>query len=371
MTVLETNAPRLTKTKYLYPEFELLSNELKENQFVVFLLSKNSKDIYKGKFIKIDQLSVHEDISSKIHDRMTNNQIKKRTGQRLLDQLDRSLEKVKGQVLTQTSFSPPIEEKASEVLEEIVPEKSNEKKVLKKKNINFFFPVNKKIVLVGICSSFMLVAFFVGVKFYFSSAQDREAVVVKNRFDDLLDKGNFIEACNEYPDKKKEIVSYLTEENLFSELKDFQKEYPTDVGAFELAFYEKKWDKVVESPLTDLSEDRQIMLAHAYIELGKLSEAEILNKKLKSDVIDRELSYSYKVKAIQAIQESNLSEAEEIQKKLKDSDLGELIDTAKLCREMIEHYKKEKDVENQKIWLNKLENLGKELLPNESGKENQ
>ncbi|MFD1902544.1 hypothetical protein GQR36_27170 [Enterococcus termitis] len=56
------------------------------------------------------------------------------------------------------------------------------------------------------------------------------------------------------------------------------------------------------------------MLAHAYIELGKLSEAEILNKKLKSDVIDRELSYSYKVKAIQAIQESNLSEAEEIQK---------------------------------------------------------
>ncbi|MFD2308770.1 hypothetical protein [Enterococcus termitis] len=344
---------------------------MKENQFVVFLLSKNSKDIYKGKFIKIDQLSVHEDISSKIHDRMTNNQIKKRTGQRLLDQLDRSLEKVKGQVLTQTSFSPPIEEKASEVLEEIVPEKSNEKKVLKKKNINFFFPVNKKIVLVGICSSFMLVAFFVGVKFYFSSAQDREAVVVKNRFDDLLDKGNFIEACNEYPDKKKEIVSYLTEENLFSELKDFQKEYPTDVGAFELAFYEKKWDKVVESPLTDLSEDRQIMLAHAYIELGKLSEAEILNKKLKSDVIDRELSYSYKVKAIQAIQESNLSEAEEIQKKLKDSDLGELIDTAKLCREMIEHYKKEKDVENQKIWLNKLENLGKELLPNESGKENQ
>ncbi|MFD1902657.1 hypothetical protein GQR36_26175 [Enterococcus termitis] len=66
--------------------------------------------------------------------------------------------KKKGQVLTQTSFSPPIEEKASEVLEEIVPEKSNEK-VLKKKNINFFFPVNKKIVLVGICSSFMLVAF--------------------------------------------------------------------------------------------------------------------------------------------------------------------------------------------------------------------
>ncbi|MFD1902545.1 hypothetical protein GQR36_27175 [Enterococcus termitis] len=64
-------------------------------------------------------------------------------------------------------------------------------------------------------------------------------MVVKNRFDDLLDKGNFIEACNEYPDKKKEIVSYLTEENLFSELKDFQKEYPTDVGAFELAFYEK------------------------------------------------------------------------------------------------------------------------------------
>ncbi|MFD1902543.1 hypothetical protein GQR36_27165 [Enterococcus termitis] len=56
---------------------------------------------------------------------------------------------------------------------------------------------------------------------------------------------------------------------------------------------------------------------------------------------------------------------------MKDSDLGELIDTAKLCREMIEHYKKEKDVENQKIWLNKLENLGKELLPNESGKENQ
>ncbi|MFD1902546.1 hypothetical protein GQR36_27180 [Enterococcus termitis] len=112
---------------------------MKENQFVVFLLSKNSKDIYKGKFIKIDQLSVHEDISSKIHDRMTNNQIKKRTGQRLLDQLDRSLEKVKGQVLTQTSFSPPIEEKASEVLEEIVPEKSNEKKYLKRRTLIFSF----------------------------------------------------------------------------------------------------------------------------------------------------------------------------------------------------------------------------------------
>lgn len=368
--IVETNAPRLTQKTYTYPEFELLSDELKENQFVVFLLNNNGKDIYKGKFVKIGPLTVHEDIYSKIQERIVNNQIKKRTGQKFLDQLDKCFKDLNELVVPQSSFSPPFNGKAVEEQQEIEPEEPAIQKVPRKKIVfSLPFKVNTKVVLISICSCLLVSGITFGGYYYFSNK--REVVAVKDEFSDLLQKKEYSKAAKQFPNKRIDIATYLAEHELFSDLKDYQKEFPTDTGAFDLAFYEKEWEKVISSPTTDLSEDKQIMLAHAYIELGKLSEAEILNKKLKSKVIEQELSYSYKVKAIQEIQENKISEAEQIQKKLNDSDLAELIDTAKICREMIEHYKKEKDVENQKIWLNKLESLGKELIPDESKKDNE
>ncbi|MBO0423381.1 hypothetical protein [Enterococcus plantarum] len=174
------------------------------------------------------------------------------------------------------------------------------------------------------------------------------------------------ELGKKYPDQHTKIATLLAEEKQFEKLKDFQKEYPTDEGAFNLAFHEKKWEKVIQIPSATLTNEKQIMLVHAYVELGKLSEAEILNEKLKSKTLTTEIQEAYKRKAILLIQQGKIAEAEGIQGKIKDTDLAELIETGKTCKEMIDFYKKEKDVDNQNVWLKRLENLGGELLDNDS-----
>lgn len=173
------------------------------------------------------------------------------------------------------------------------------------------------------------------------------------------------ELGKKYPKQLSTLANLLAESEQFDKLETFQKTYPTDEGAFNLAFYKKEWEKVIQVPSTNLSKEKRVMLAHAYVELGKLSEAEIINESLKSETIQTEVTAAYKRKAILLIQQGELAKAEEIQKKINDKELPELIETGKTCQEMIAYYKKEKDVDNQNLWLKRLESLGGELLSNE------
>lgn len=184
----------------------------------------------------------------------------------------------------------------------------------------------------------------------------------------LLKKDSASNLGKKYPKRREEIAQALAKTKRFNELEKFQKAYPTTEGAFQVAFYKKDWSKVIQLNTGDFSNEKQIMLVHAYLSLGKISEAEILNEQLKSQTLKKEIKIAKKDKSIHFTQQGKFKEALALQKELKDPDIEELIATGKTCQEMITYYQKEKDTKNQKIWTKRLENLGKDLLSNENEK---
>lgn len=231
---------------------------------------------------------------------------------------------------------------------------------------------HKKIVQMVLASVLILI-FFAGVFFFlnpFVASISEEPVESSTEqssesLKDLLDSSDPLEVVKDNPDSQVEIVRILAASERFADLEVFQEEYPTEEGNFYLSFYKKDWNSVISNPASTLSKEQQVMLAHAYIQLGKLKEAEIMNDQLQSDQLNTEISEGYRKRAVSYIREGKIKEAEELQKQLQDQDLSDLIETAKTCQEMIAFYKQEKDVENQEIWLNRLKNLGKDQENND------
>lgn len=185
-------------------------------------------------------------------------------------------------------------------------------------------------------------------------------------WEEYVQDGKYIEADEEYPEKIVELVDFLTDKEEFTVLEEVNSKHPSDAGNFELAFYHKQWEKVVETEGIPLTNEKKIMLAYAYIQLGNLDEAEIINKAIQSDFLDTEIHQSYKSKAIYLLQEGDIAGSEKIQTKINDEDVADLIVTAKTCEEMIDFYSKEKDSENKLIWEKRLNTLGEEFLINEN-----
>ncbi|MBO0474879.1 hypothetical protein JZO86_14345 [Enterococcus ureasiticus] len=237
-------------------------------------------------------------------------------------------------------------------------------------------PTNKKNSLFVLLVSVGVLVVLIGAGFFFYHLQKSkselpvdpktaETTDSESKLKTAIEEESAQQLGEQFPKERVQIVKLLSEAQKFDKLAQYQELFPTNEGAFHLAFYEKKWAEVIKNPSADLTKETQIMLAHAYIQLGRLAEAEILNEQLKSQTLNTEILAAYKEKAILSIQKGNMKDAEEIQKKINDKDLPELIETGKTCQEMIDHYKKEKDVENQTIWLKRLESLGGDLLSNE------
>lgn len=240
------------------------------------------------------------------------------------------------------------------------------------KNNSYSKKRSKWIYLLGVVLFVFIIC--MGLFFFFHSTYQKNqttqissstTVDKEDEFKKVVLESTVKELGEKYPKRLSEVANYLAEGKQFDKLEAFQEAFPTDEGAFNLAFYKKEWEKVIQVPSTNLSKEKQIMLAHAYIELGKLSEAEILNDSLKSDTLNTEIHAAYKRKAILLVQQGQVEKAADIQSKINDKDLAEVIETGKTCQEMIEFYKKEKDLENQELWIKRLENLGGELLTNE------
>lgn len=242
-------------------------------------------------------------------------------------------------------------------------------------------PKKSRLKTTVVLGSISVATLFLGVLFFFTPIQalvaGKENQTAEKQADSLtkedldavlrkrLEKEDAVELGKEFPKQQAKLVELLTEAEQWESLRTFHTTFPTDEGRFALAFHDKKWKEVTESPLSSFTEKQQVLLAHAYIQLGQLSEAEILNAKLKSETIRTEIAVATKKQGIRLVQAGKLAEAQAVQKKLNDAELEDLIATGKTCQEMIEFYKKEKDVSNQSLWQKRLERLGEEFLTND------
>lgn len=351
--VIESDALLITSQSYTYVDFEDLSEDLTEGDTVRFILSENEQDLYEGIFVKASDITVHEYVSTKIEQMVMDGKVKKRKGKELLKKLDKEFFIPDESTEAVEKKSPPFQLKKRKPREAAQKDKvekswSAPKVSLKKVGIGFGLVLALMVVVVA------------GANYFgnrtASSADNKES------FETLIEQEKYNQAAKEYPKKIKTIEEKIVKTKDFDALEKFNDRYPTAEGKFDLAFYLENWEAVIETDQSTLTKERQVMLAYAYIQLDRLEEADILNKKLTSKKLSVALNTAYKKRAITLVQKGKFDDAQKINDRLDDKEVYELIQTGKSCQEMINFYSEKKDKDNEATWRNRLENLGKDLI---------
>lgn len=350
--IVKSNAVLIVKNEYSYKDFDNLSEDLGINESVEFILMLKKKKIYQGQFLKSPDMTVHLDISFKLKQMVIEGKLKEKKADQVISLLEDEFNVPDVAIKDSISKSPHIKK-----------EKKKEEKVTE--TPSFAFPANSfKKIFLTLVILLTLIGLFLGGKTYLGNRKETDQTT-KTSYSTLIEEKSYLIAGKEFPEKIKDIEKAIVAVKDFDALKEFNEEYPTPEGKFDLSFYLENWEAVIETDQSTLTKERQIMLAYAYIKLDRLDEADILNKKLMSEKLTKQINTARKFEGIKAVQNGEFNEAQKIQERIDDRDLYELIQTGKSCKEMIDYYKEKEDQENELIWKNRLENLGKDYLSNE------
>ncbi|EME8112436.1 hypothetical protein MZM67_002426 [Enterococcus faecium] len=161
-----------------------------------------------------------------------------------------------------------------------------------------------------------------------------------------------------YPEKLNEIETYYLEKKDFDSLQELNKYHPTKNNTFDLAFHQKDWERTIEADVDDLTKERQVMLAHAFIQLNQLEEAELLNSRLNSELLIEELDQAYVKKGLSFLKQRKVADAVKLTDAIQHEDIEKIlrsyIDNATIIIDFIELYEEKDDEKNQHIWERKL-----------------
>lgn len=220
----------------------------------------------------------------------------------------------------------------------------------------------KKILV--IMSSLLIVGGVAGGSIYLYTKREPAPTkeVLKLTLETYLENGNYDEALNLYHDEKSLVIimrelAHQENDTLISEVND---RYESEVVSFYYQFYQENWLYVTEHLPSNLGNEEQLMLAHSYIQLGKVDEAIVLNKRLKSKRIAEGIRDVYIMEVIEMLRKDDIEKAKERQKANGLSELDDVIEEAQTYSDLIVLYEKNKDTENRDKWQKILKNLGKE-----------
>ncbi|MGX6962251.1 hypothetical protein [Vagococcus xieshaowenii] len=284
----------------------------------------------------------------------------------LVDEKERALEELNQgknqpvEVVVETVSLPPKEERLppkSKTVSESTSSPSKKKK--KKREKKQSFNINKMMLVSGI-SAMLLVGG--GITYRLLTTPTSQTIAVQDMFETELSQLSPEEIGKKYPNRTEEIVTFYVEKGQFDDLSVFNTLFPTPDGTFDLAFYHKEWEQVVQTPVNTLNEDRKIMLAHAYIQLGRLDEATVLNEQLQSEKLALEMDKKRLTDIVEALHQSDLKKAKQLGEQLTTTSCKEAYqvyyDDATLIIKMIDLYKNKKDSDNMALWQRKLEKIG-------------
>ena len=350
----ESNAVRIRKERYSYVEFEQLSEELRPENSVTYLLVRNRKVLYQGKYQRISGLSFHESIHYSIEQMIQIGTLKERKGQKLLELLDQELSFSDGTQSSSTSvsFSASLKKK-----------KRRSTPFLSEFPYSLFFKKHWKKIGIG-GSVFFLLMSMLWITIPRLTANQVDS------YQSLVDKKEYVLALKEYPQKEDVLVKHLYQEKNEKGLSNLFKEGNSSLALFYLLFLEQQWEAVTEVIDLPVNEETQGMLGFAYLKQGKIEEAELINKEINSNVLEEQIRSTKKEEAYQAIYEKDIKRAEQINQEIHNEELTEDISVAKSIVNLLEKYKKDKEdtklseserkeaEENYKVWEEKLQQLG-------------
>lgn len=360
--VIESDAILVTSRSYSYIDFEDLSEDLIEGDTVHFVLSENEKKLFEGIFVKEENATVHEYVSMKVNRMVQGGKVKKRKGRELLKKLDKEFSVPDESTYDGESKSPPFQlEKKKLKPDKKQGNEQNESNTVRRIPFQSLPKVPMKKVGIALATVAAIVLLVI-IGSTILENQTESTTAKKSSFDSLISSEKYEQAAKEYPKKIKQIEESIVNSKDFEVLETFNDKYPTAEGTFDLAFNLKNWEAVIETDQSTLTKERQVMLVYAYIQLDRLEEADILNKKLTSKKLTDALTAAYQKRAVECVQQGKFDEAKKINDRINDKEIYELIQTGKSCQEMIDYYSEKKDKDNEATWRNRLENLGKDLI---------
>lgn len=261
----------------------------------------------------------------------------------LLDKLKSELHQESKPLINERVMSEIKEEKEKPV---IIEKKQTVKpkpkrKVKNKSRLNIKLHIPKKFIFGFICVLMGVLLCGVVVLFVSHNMADSTQATNKADFDTLLKEGKYEVAVKNYPKKESEILDYLMEHDKKQDLNKINKQHSTELSRFYHSFMEKDWKGVVENKPNQSTTKSLAMLGYAYIKEGKIEEAKLLNKELKSETLSKQI-YSYQLsQAYSNIQSRNVEESKKINDELKDSTLESDIGIAQSIVSLLNKYERD------------------------------
>ena len=151
----------------------------------------------------------------------------------------------------------------------------------------------------------------------------------------LIGKKQYLTAAKQFPSKRSDIESTLSEASDTKNLASFVAKYPSDNGKFDLAYLKQQYPQVIAlSVKADMNAIRKTMLAVAYVKTNQPDQAAILNVDLKSNKLSLLIALGY-------VHMANFDEAEKLNQNLKNTSLTKAIDTGRIYQQAIVKYQKD------------------------------
>lgn len=313
------------------------------------LLEVEGAPFYQGKYEKQSSLeSFEEDLKKKLKLLVKKKGITKEEEQQILE--------LTGFIDKKPSL-PTKKKQKDKSISPIAHQESTKENVSRNRRSYVLDKTILTYILGGIGLFFLLGAGSYFLKDGFLSGKEEPTTTISTSVEAIeITLGNYMEIAENDSNRQEEVVNFLVEQEAFDQLEAFQEVYPTEIGKFEVAFNQKDWKTVIEADISTLNSARKMMMAIAFIQLGQLEEAKVISESLEDEQLSLQLAVGY-------LRQKNVEEAKKIQDKLNNDQLAEMIDTTEIYVQMIAHYSKEKDTKNQELWERKLEQIGKEYLP--------
>lgn len=275
-----------------YSDFHEVSKNMQEGEFVEFTLyDEESQPFYKGKFNKDHFSTVTEDIFSVL---------KKYEKEKKLTKKDRK----------------QLENKLSVLINDGKEREEKPKKTKKKIAFTKTIPIKK----IGIVFAIIFSLIFVGVGVNYAVQQTKES---KPSMETLLKEQKFNEAVDVYPNKINYVENQLFEyvqqngRKQLDKLKEFQKNYPTKYGQFDLYMFDYDYSEGISiyeanKKLFTKDDVRLLLVGYAYLKVNKLSKAEEIQKEIENPELEK---YIRQYRQYQQIIDEKEKEIKELQKK--------------------------------------------------------
>lgn len=150
----------------------------------------------------------------------------------------------------------------------------------------------------------------------------------------LIKKGLYLQAGKLYPERRDDVRKTLTSQSDVKQLAKFQRSYPKAETAFDLAYLQHNWPKVIKtSSQVTLSQEHQIKLAVAYVHTKQFDAAELINEQLKSKTLSEVIALGY-------VRQKDFDKAQKINDNLKDSTIKQAIEVGKKYAAGIDAFRK-------------------------------